>query len=153
MKNKRETIYWALLIIWSTGIFVMSNQPASISDYQSGGIIQMLSNIGIDMNNIFGEFANFVVRKCAHFLEYMVLALLCFNVLNLYFNMKRVAVITIAFVFVYACSDEIHQLFVMGREGSIRDVVIDTLGGITFVLIKLCNLYIFNRNRLNKSVI
>lgn len=153
MKNKRETIYWALLIIWSTGIFIMSNQPANISDYQSGGIIQMLANIGIDMNSIFGKFANFVVRKCAHFLEYMVLALLSFNVLNLYFNMRKVATITIAFVFVYACSDEIHQLFVLGREGSIRDVVIDTLGGITFVLIKVCNFYIFNRNRLNENVI
>jgi len=147
MKNKREIIYWILLIIWVVGIFIMSNQPANISDYQSGGIIQMLSNIGIDMNNIFGEFANFVVRKCAHFLEYMILALLSFNVLNLYFNMKRVVIITIIFVFAYACSDEIHQLFVMGREGSIRDVIIDTLGGITLVLIKLCDLHIFNKNR------
>lgn len=147
MKNKREIIYWILLIIWVVGIFIMSNQPANISDYQSGGIIQMLSNIGIDMNNIFGEFANFVVRKCAHFLEYMILALLSFNVLNLYFNMKRVVIITIIFVFAYACSDEIHQLFIMGREGSIRDVIIDTLGGITLVLIKLCDLYIFNKNR------
>jgi len=137
MKNKRVVIYWILLIIWMIGIAIMSNQPASISDSQSGGVIEMLSRIGIDMNNIFGQFANFIVRKCAHFLEYMILALLVSNVLKLYFNMKQVVIIAIIFVFLYACSDEIHQLFVPGREGAIRDVIIDTCGGITSVLIKL----------------
>lgn len=151
MKNKREIVHWTLLIIWMIGIFIMSNQPATISDSQSGGIIKALSNIGINMNSIFGEFANFVIRKCAHFLEYAVLAFLVFNVLNLYFSIKRVAAIAIVFVFVYACSDEIHQLFVLGREGAIRDVLIDTLGGIASVLIRLCKFYIFNKSTLNKD--
>ena len=30
----------------------------------------------------------------------------------------------------YACTDEIHQLFVPGRSGMIRDVFIDSIGGI-----------------------
>lgn len=137
MKNKREIIYWILLVIWIIGIFIMSNQPASISDSQSGGIINMLSKMGIDMNNIFGQLANFIVRKCAHFLEYMILALLVLNVLKLYYDMKQVAIITIVFVFIYACTDEIHQLFVPGRAGAFRDVIIDTCGGATIVLIKL----------------
>ena len=137
MKNKRELIYWILLIIWMSVIFIMSNQAASISDSQSGGIIDVLSKMGLDMNNIFGQLANFIVRKSAHFLEYMILALLVLNVLKLYFNMKQVVIITIVFVFLYACSDEMHQLFVQGREGAIRDVIIDTCGGSTLVLIKL----------------
>lgn len=141
MKNKREIIYWILLIIWMIVIFIMSNQPASISDSQSHGIIDTLSKIGLDVNNIFGQFANFIVRKCAHFLEYMILALLVLNVLKLYFNIKQVVVITIVFIFLYACTDETHQLFVIGREGSIRDVIIDTCGGITIVLIKLFKIY------------
>ena len=32
-------------------------------------------------------------------------------------------------VIVYAASDEIHQLFVPSREGTLRDVIIDTIGG------------------------
>ncbi|NRT54136.1 VanZ family protein [Clostridium beijerinckii] len=32
MKNKRKIIYWFLLIVWMIGIFIMSNQPAQISD-------------------------------------------------------------------------------------------------------------------------
>jgi VanZ family protein len=151
MKNKREINYWILLIIWMIGIFIMSNEPASISDSQSSGVIDILSRIGVDVNNIFGQLANFLVRKCAHFLEYMILALLVFNVLKLYFNMKQVIIITIVFVFLYACSDEIHQLFVLGREGAIRDVIIDTCGGITLVLIKLGKGYLFDNIGCNQK--
>lgn len=148
MINKRKIIYWFLLIIWMIGIFIMSNQPASISDSQSEGIIKVLSSIGINVNGIFGQFANFVVRKCAHFLEYMILALLAFNVFNLYFNMKKVIVITIIFVFLYACSDEIHQLFVLGREGALRDVIIDTFGGAILILIRLSKIHLFRNKAL-----
>lgn len=128
MKNKRKIIYWFLLIVWMIGIFIMSNQPAQISDSQSEGVINILSAIGINMNGIFGQLTNFIVRKCAHFLEYMVLSLLAFNVFKLYFNIRRVIFMTVGLVFFYACSDEIHQLFVLGREGAFRDVIIDTVG-------------------------
>lgn len=137
MKNKRKIIYWILLIVWMIGIFIMSNQPASISDSQSEGVIKVLLSIGIDANSIFGQLANFIVRKCAHFLEYMVLAILYFNVAKLYFDKKIVIISTIVFVFVYACSDEFHQLFVPGREGAFRDVLIDTFGGTTALLLRM----------------
>lgn len=149
MENKRKIIYWCLLIIWMIGIFVMSNQPANVSDAQSEGVIKILSSIGVDINSIFGQLANFAVRKFAHFLEYMILALLAFNVIKLYFNMKKVIIITIFLVFIYACSDEIHQLFVPGREGAMRDVMIDTIGGSTMVLIRLFKLSFFN-NQIRK---
>ncbi|MCI1478564.1 MAG: VanZ family protein [Clostridium beijerinckii] len=142
MKNKRKIIYWFLLIVWIIGIFIMSNQPAQISDSQSEGVINILSAIGINMNGIFGQLTNFIVRKCAHFLEYMVLSLLAFNVFKLYFNIRRVIFVTVVFVFFYACSDEIHQLFVLGREGAFRDVIIDTVGGITLILINLFRMYV-----------
>ena len=35
----------------------------------------------------------------------------------------------------YACTDEFHQIFVPGREGAFRDVIIDTCGGITLILL------------------
>jgi VanZ family protein len=151
MNNKRKIIYWSLLITWMIVICVMSNQPANISDSQSIGVLDLFSKIGINVNGIFGDLANFVVRKCAHFLEYMILALLVLNVLKLYFNMKQFIIITIVFVFLYACSDEIHQLFVPRREGAIRDVIIDTCGGVTLVLIKLGKSYLFYNIGCNKK--
>ncbi len=36
---------------------------------------------------------------------------------------------SLAFVFLYACSDEFHQSFVPGRGPAFRDVLIDTSGG------------------------
>ncbi|WP_026885255.1 VanZ family protein [Clostridium beijerinckii] len=149
MRNKRKIINWFLLIAWMIVIFIMSNQPAKISDSQSEGIINILSAIGINMNGIFGQLANFIVRKCAHFLEYMILSLLAFNVFKIYLNIRRVISVTIVFVFFYACSDEIHQLFVLGREGAFRDVIIDTLGGITTILISIFGAHIVN-GKLNR---
>ncbi|MCE5220991.1 MAG: VanZ family protein [Clostridium sp.] len=144
MNSKRKIIYWSLLIVWMIVICVMSNQSAKISDSQSIGLLDLFSDMGINVNSFFGDLANFVVRKCAHFFEYMILALLVLNVLKLYFNMKHVIIITIVFVFLYACSDETHQLFIQGREGAIRDVIIDTSGGITLVFIKVGKDYLFN---------
>jgi hypothetical protein len=45
LKNKRD-ILLDFINIWVVGIFIMSNQPENLSDYQSGDI-QMLSNIGM----------------------------------------------------------------------------------------------------------
>lgn len=140
--NKRKIISWSLLIIWMTFIYYMSNQPAIVSDNQSESVIVLLSKIGIDISSIFGQLANFIIRKSAHFIEYMILALLVFNVLIMYFDINNVIIIGILFVFIYACSDEIHQLFVPGREGAIRDVIIDTCGGTTLLLIKMLSIKI-----------
>lgn len=135
--NKWKSINWILLIIWMIFIYMMSNQPATVSDSQSGAVIVLLSKIGINMNSIFGQLANFAVRKSAHFIEYMILAFLIFNVVNLYFNIKQVIIMSIIFTSIYAATDEFHQLFVPGREGAIRDVIIDTCGGVTLILIRI----------------
>ncbi|EES48533.1 VanZ family protein [Clostridium botulinum] len=137
--DKRKAINWILLILWMIIIFAMSNQPAVVSDKQSGLVITTLTNLGIDMNGIFGELANFIVRKTAHFLEYMILGILILNVLEIHYTRQKIRLLGVLLVFLYASSDEIHQLFVQGREGAFRDVVIDTLGGTfgIFVISKL----------------
>lgn len=43
----------------------------------------------------------------------------------------------LCFVFLYACTDEFHQLFSDGRSGQIKDVLIDTFGGLFGVLFYL----------------
>lgn len=156
MNNRRKIIYWGLLIGWMFFIFIMSNQPATISDSQSLGVLNIFIRLGIDINGIFGELANFVVRKCAHFMEYMILGLFMFNVLRLYYSVKQVSIMTIVFIFLYACSDEIHQLFVPGREGAMRDVFIDTCGGIVLIGIRLIILRIKEfprKNRISKKLL
>ena len=134
MNSKRKVANRILLIFWMCVIFYMSNQPANISDSQSFKVMSILGNFNIDVNGIFGELANFVVRKCAHFLEYMILGFLIMNVVRMYYVFKVSSIISILGVFLYACTDEFHQLYVPGREGAFRDVMIDTCGGLTFIL-------------------
>lgn len=137
MGSKRKLIYWILLIGWMSIIAIMSHQPADISDSQSMGIIASIEKLGLNLNALFGDQSNFILRKVAHFLEYMILAIFMNNVLNIYVDGNKAIILTITLVFLYACSDEIHQLFVEGREGAVRDVLIDTAGGITAVIIKI----------------
>ena len=44
-------------------------------------------------------------------------------------------IISIFLSFLYACSDEVHQLFIVERTGRILDVFIDTLGASTGVFL------------------
>lgn len=142
-KEKKDIINLLLIIIWMVFIFFMSSQPAEASDSQSLGIINVLSKLGIDMNGIFGDIANFIVRKCAHFLEYMILGFLIIKLIKEDLNQKYILLIVIAGVFLYACTDEFHQLFVPGRDGNFRDILIDTSGGtlsaLLFTLKRLLN--------------
>ena len=70
---------------------------------------------------------SFPVRKCAHALEFGVLAW-CFF-LGIYNLVKWYPFIP-AFIctFLYAATDEFHQQFVAGRAGRITDVAIDSTG-------------------------
>ena len=89
MGNKRMIINWILLIAWMLLIFLMSNQPAHISNQQSNSFINMLAFFGIDLNSKLGSLASFVVRKTAHFTEYFILYWLAFEVLKNYIEIKN----------------------------------------------------------------
>lgn len=73
----------------------------------------------------------FYVRKSAHFTLYFILGLLIISFLREFIPLdKKTIIITVILVLIYACSDEIHQMFIPGRSGELRDVLIDTLGGL-----------------------
>ena len=72
---------------------------------------------------------NFLVFKTLHFCEYALLFVLWFRAFN---NRKEKEsnqfLGALILSFLWAVTDEIHQLFVPTREGKIRDILIDTLG-------------------------
>ena len=116
-------------------IFIFSNQDASKSaDYSDSLIKSTIVNIYklFDNNPTEEKIEEIVetwdlpVRKLAHLTEYFILGVLMFLTLNSY-NIKIIYIV-ILLCFLYAVSDEIHQLFVIGRYGNIIDVLIDTLG-------------------------
>jgi VanZ family protein len=70
-----------------------------------------------------------ILRKLAHLTIYTVLTVLLFRAFRMHVDSPTSAWLLAGIVAaVYAGSDEWHQTFVPGREGSLRDVGIDTLG-------------------------
>lgn len=147
MDNKRKKIIaWALMLLWMAFIFFMSNQPGDVSSKQSDFVVALMDMLGLDFSK-FGDLATFVIRKGAHFTEYMILYFLVFNVIRFYVKSKLGYIYSLMIVFGYACSDEFHQLFVNGRSGQFRDVLIDTSGGTFGMIIIYIKNILSHRNR------
>lgn len=79
-----------------------------------------------------------IVRKAAHFLEYMCMGFLSYSVLHLWRGTSKKGILAVLLqVFVSAALDEFHQYFIPGRCASFKDVLIDTAGGIAGILVIL----------------
>ena len=87
---------------------------------------------------------SFPIRKLAHFSEYFVLSGLAIHALCRAkaafsqlsgLSVPRICIAAVAFCALYACGDELHQLFVDGRAGRLFDVGVDTAGAASFAAI------------------
>lgn len=131
MVNKKKYILrWTMLVLWMCFIFYMSSRSGSESQEQSDLVLSILNFLGLQLNESIKNIASFIVRKTAHVTEYMILYILIFRVVTLYSNTKKSKLIALLCMVLYASTDEIHQLFVPGRSGMVRDVFIDSIGGI-----------------------
>lgn len=83
----------------------------------------------------------FLARKGAHLTEYAVLSLLFWRGIRKSSNHDtphwswEQSGRAVLYVALFAATDELHQLFVPGRDASVRDVIIDTIGGILGILV------------------
>lgn len=151
MSNKRKIVAIFMLISWMILIFYMSHQPADISSKQSDLVIKIFESIGINLSEGLGEFTSLIVRKVAHFSEYFILYILTLNVFRYKFSIYKALAYSLIFIFLYACSDEIHQWFVPGRAMAFKDVLIDTFGGTVGMCISYITLKVRNRNSFIKK--
>ena len=115
---------------------MLSQQPASISSGQSGVFVEQLHYIAPSIDQ---QLLTFLVRKGAHIFAYFVLGILMVNALrqvNLSkFKFNRPAVLSIIVCALYAVSDEFHQLFVSGRSGELRDIIIDSCAAMAGIFV------------------
>lgn len=116
-----------LVLIWMIIIFIMSSFDATESANQSNFIVNIITNI-FKIENI--EVLSFIIRKLAHFTEYLILGFLTINMLNKN-DISKKYLISILICLIYATSDEIHQIFAPGRACQIKDILIDSIGSIT----------------------
>jgi len=132
-KNK----YLILTILWMIFIFVMSQTPGNDSSKQSNFIVDII----IHILPITRDTLSFIVRKCAHMTEYAILAFLLYKT---FIHKQNPLIKSFIFTFLYACSDEFHQLFIAGRAGQFKDVCIDSTGALIMLLI----IYFINKRKI-----
>lgn len=86
---------------------------------------------------------NIMLRKSAHALEFLVLAILVAWVMFSHgVRGKNVVVYVLFVVLFYAVTDEFHQLYVAGRTSRVEDVLIDFIGGVIGVLLYYFTYYL-----------
>ena len=138
----RKVIKIILVLLWMVMIFLLSNEEAVKSSKKSDDLIIKSVELftGKSLSDQEKEkvlkYLVFPVRKCAHLSLYLILGILVISLLREYMVINtKLVLLSLLICFLYACSDEIHQLFVPGRSGEVRDVLIDTLGaclGVSF---------------------
>ena len=128
-QKRLAVFFWILTAVCLGIIFYFSACGADESHEQSASILELIYYI-------FGENAvtMFIVRKCAHFLEYTGTCLVMSAAFYYTLNKNRIS-LPIAFTSLYAVTDEVHQIFVDGRSCELRDWAIDTLGAVLGALI------------------
>lgn len=129
----KKYINYKLLIVITIMIiiFIFSHDSGSISTIKSNILVNGFYNI---FNfNINRRLLTKIIRKSAHISLY---ALLGFSVSNylIDFN-KKIYINSILFILIYSISDEVHQLFIPNRSGSIIDILIDLIGGIIGIIL------------------
>ena len=68
-----------LVIIWMSVIFIMSSFDGSVSSSQSNFIVDKLVNI-FNIENT--DIVSLIVRKLAHYMEYLILGVLMINMFS-----------------------------------------------------------------------
>ena len=134
-----------LILLWMYIVFGFSGQNGEESSGISFKISMLLTRNNEEVSRTIEPY----IRKIAHFSEYAVGGILIFLLILTFekISPKVRNISSIIITIIYAISDEVHQVFVPGREGKIVDVYIDTLGIITGILFINLIIKVFNKNK------
>ena len=128
--NQRKLLIILAVVFWMAIIFKLSAQPGE----QSNPLSTKVTTIIVSLAKLFRPDVNVLtlnhfIRKCAHFLAYLVLGIIVL------FAMRRIGLMgkqgigfTLLLCISYAITDELHQAFVPGRTPKLLDVLIDSSG-------------------------
>ena len=138
--------YWIPVVAWMLLIFVMSGDLMS-AEHTSRFFVPFLRWIAPGISDETVASLQLLLRKCAHLVEYAILAALLWRALargSREFGRAAWGAFVIAAV--YASLDELHQSFIPSRTGALQDVVIDCGGAILGLV-----LYRFGRRFLRRG--
>lgn len=141
IRTKRWLSLLAVIAV-AVMIFIFSAQEGEDSAKLSAGVTDWALGVAVPGYREFPpeqkleylERVGFVVRKVAHFSEYALLGLTLAVHLHYVLPGRRYRFMALAawlIATLYACTDELHQMFVGGRGPAVRDVCIDSAGALT----------------------
>ena len=145
LKNNKKLFSGILIIIWMLVIFSFSNQNGVKSTSTSNVVTSAIVNVTTNVTNKEYtrtevkqkiEDSTFYIRKTAHFTEYLILGILVLNFLSTYGKInKKMFIIALICCYLYAVSDEVHQIFIPGRTAKVLDTLIDGSGSLIGLII------------------
>lgn len=137
-----KIVKFILLVFWMMFIFSLSSDNGDISTKKSDNfiikIVEVLSQktLSDSEKEKWTTYLVVPVRKSAHLFVYLILGLLVYSFITEFMmNGYKVFLLSSSLSFLYACSDEFHQMFVSGRSGQISDVILDCFGALLGILI------------------
>ena len=145
MINYRFIISWILIILWMFNIYYLSSMDSELSNTKSkdtintvveSSVVVIYKDISKDNLNSIVNVLNKPLRKCMHSFVFFILVILFINAFN-NSNIRnyKCYLFSVFLSFMYACFDEFHQLYVVGRTGQYMDIGIDMIGVLIGVLV------------------
>lgn len=140
----KKVLLWLAVIFVSLMIFGFSatdgNKSKNLSVKVTEKVVHMEKSEEIDENISF-KAVHALIRKSGHFFEFALLGVLTLYLARSYnLSLKMCLLISLLYTLFFAMGDEIHQLFVDGRDGRVTDVLIDFCGSLLFTTISYLKL-------------
>lgn len=120
---KKRILFILLCLAFMAAIFYFSDMPATQSSQVSEPIAE---STGLSQTT---------VRKIAHFICFFCLSGSFLGFFSTFKKLSLPAIPSFLATLCYAITDEFHQSFVPGRSCELRDVLIDSAGALSFLLI------------------
>ncbi len=159
MKRYMSTILPLILVLLSMIlIFGFSSQNGSDTNSLSLSVTNKIASLVFknynsqsnETRNYIIYSINIIVRKTAHFTMYYILgASLYLLSVSIKKSFKTCFKFSLGIPFLYAVSDEIHQIFTDGRTPKVTDVLIDETGAFFGSLTVFAVIACFNYLKLN----
>lgn len=123
-------------------IYIIFNFSAQPGDISAGLSLKVSRKIVTTVDQVFDrnwsdyqinnytEKIHYYVRKTGHVTEYFILAVTIALPLYVVFGLRHVVLFIVSGILcvMLACGDEYHQTYISGRTGTPRDVLIDSIG-------------------------
>lgn len=146
----KKILLWIAVIGMSIIIFGFSANNGEKSSGMSENITEKTMSVvekvvtieEAEREDIFNDL-HYIVRKSGHFSEFALLSILVFCLAKSYnISNGKSVLIALSYCLAFAISDEVHQLFVEGRDGRVLDVLIDFSGscagaGVCCLIVKI----------------